>query len=101
MDFSNQIGKGVPGFLLSSYIVTELHKYARGCVSLKKKKSQGKAVEVTVKSKEGLSDFCLDFVEEFGLWIKQTGIFCVDIVCYRVCVSQLSTSQSRVVSTLS
>ncbi len=35
----------------------------RGCVSLKKYKSQGKAVEVTVNSKEENSeDFCLDFV---------------------------------------
>jgi hypothetical protein len=34
-----------------------------------KYKSQGKAVEVTVKSKEENScDFRLDFVQEFGLW---------------------------------
>jgi hypothetical protein len=38
-------------------------------VSLKKYKSQGKTVEVTVNSKEENSkDFCLDFVREFGLW---------------------------------
>jgi hypothetical protein len=38
-------------------------------VSWKKYKSQGKAVEVTVNSKEkNSSDFCLDFVQEFGLW---------------------------------
>jgi hypothetical protein len=37
----------------------------KGCVSLKKYKSQGKAVEVTVNSKE--EDFCLDFVQEFSL----------------------------------
>ncbi len=40
----------------------------RGCVSLKKYKSQGKAVEVTVKSKEeNPYDFCLDYVQEFDL----------------------------------
>jgi hypothetical protein len=40
----------------------------RGCVSLKKYKSQGKAVEVTVNSKEeNPYDFCLDYVQEFGL----------------------------------
>ncbi len=34
---------------------------------MKKYKSQRKAVEVTVKSKEENSqDFCLDFVQEFG-----------------------------------
>ncbi len=37
-------------------------------MSLKKEKSQGNAVEVTVNSKEENSeDFCLDFVPEFGL----------------------------------
>jgi hypothetical protein len=37
-------------------------------VSFKKYESQGKAVEVTVNSKEeNSSDFCLDFVQEFGL----------------------------------
>ncbi len=37
-------------------------------MSLKKQKSQGKAVEVTVNSKEeNSSDFCLVFVQEFGL----------------------------------
>jgi hypothetical protein len=45
-----------------------LKKYVRGCVSLKKYKSQGKAVEVTVNSKEENSEeYCLDFVQEFGL----------------------------------
>ncbi len=35
---------------------------------MKKQKSQGKAVEVTVNTKaENSSDFCLDFVKEFGL----------------------------------
>ncbi len=37
----------------------------RGCVSLKKYKSQGKAVEATVNSKE--ENFWLEFVQEFGL----------------------------------
>jgi hypothetical protein len=37
-------------------------------VSLKKQKSPDKSVEVTVNSKEKNSlDFCLDFVQEFGL----------------------------------
>jgi hypothetical protein len=37
-------------------------------MSFKKYKSQGKAVQVTVNSKEENSlDFCLDFVQEFGL----------------------------------
>jgi hypothetical protein len=40
-------------------------------VSLKKKKSQRKAVEVTVNNKEENSkDFCLDLFQEFGLWIS-------------------------------
>ncbi len=46
--------------------VTELYKYIRCCVSLKN--SQGKALEMTVNCKEENSeDFCLDFVQEFGL----------------------------------
>jgi hypothetical protein len=46
-----------------------LKKYIRGCVSLKRQKSQGKAVEVTVNSKEENSqDFCLDLVQEFSLF---------------------------------
>jgi hypothetical protein len=45
-----------------------LKKYARGCVNLKK---YIKAVEVTVNSKEENSeDFCLDFVQRFGLTSK-------------------------------
>jgi hypothetical protein len=41
-------------------------------VSLKKLKSQGKAVEVTVNSKEENSyDFCLDFAQEFGLMTRE------------------------------
>jgi hypothetical protein len=40
----------------------------RCCVRLKKNKSQGKAVEVIVNSKEENSeDFCLDLFREFGL----------------------------------
>ncbi len=35
---------------------------------MKKYKSRGKAVEVTANSKEeNFEDFCLDFVQEFGL----------------------------------
>ncbi len=43
----------------------------RGVVSLKKYKSLGKVVRVTVNSMEEISyDFCLDFVQEFGLWSR-------------------------------
>jgi len=43
------------------------------CMSLKKHKSQGKAVEVSVNSKEANSeDFCLDFIQESGLRAFQT-----------------------------
>jgi hypothetical protein len=39
----------------------------RDCVSLKKQKSQGKAVEMIANSKKEKSwDFCLDFILEFG-----------------------------------
>jgi hypothetical protein len=45
-----------------------LKKYIKGFVSLKKEKSQGKAVEGTVNYNEENSQyFCLDFVLEFGL----------------------------------
>ncbi len=44
-------------------------KTVRGCVSLKKYKSHGIVAEVTVNNKEEKSeDFCLDFVQEFGVW---------------------------------
>jgi len=49
----------------------------RGCVNLKKYKSQGKAVEsveVTVNIMEENSyDFCLDFIQEFGHEAKNFG----------------------------
>ncbi len=39
---------------------------------MKKYKSLGKAVELTVNSKEENSeDLCLDFVQEFGLWFAR------------------------------
>ncbi len=48
--------------------VTELWKYVRVCMSLKKQKSHRTAVLVTVNSKEKNSEiFCLDFVQEFDL----------------------------------
>jgi hypothetical protein len=41
-------------------------------VSLKKLKSQARAVEVTVNCKEENSqDFYLDFVQEFGLFMEE------------------------------
>jgi hypothetical protein len=48
-------------FLLSRFqcTVTELLETVRGCVSLKKKKSQSKAVEVIVNSKEENSKTCV------------------------------------------
>ncbi len=37
---------------------------------------KGKAVKVTVNSKEESSwDFCLDFVQEFGLWIGENVVY--------------------------
>ena len=46
------------------------------CVSLKKQKSQDKAVEVTVNSKDENSlDFCQDFVQEFDLSTDFKGHF--------------------------
>jgi hypothetical protein len=39
-----------------------LKKYLRGCVSLKKLKSQGKAVEVTVNSKAEISQDFLSWL---------------------------------------
>jgi hypothetical protein len=57
-------------FLLSPLhcTVTELET-VRGCVSLGKEKSQGKAVDVTVNSKEENS-FCLDFIQELQLRMR-------------------------------
>ncbi len=69
-----------------------LEKYVLGCVSLKKYKSQGKADEMTVNSKEENSvDFCLDFAQEFGLRIhncayaNSTVIFVCWIKFLRAC----------------
>jgi hypothetical protein len=42
-----------------------LKKYVRCCMSFKKYKSQGKAVN---SKKENSEDFCLDLIQEFGLW---------------------------------
>jgi hypothetical protein len=73
MDFLNHREGDVifyPVFLLSPLQCTVTHyiEAVRGCVSLKKKKYQCKAVEMTVNSKEEISqDFCLDSVQEFGL----------------------------------
>ncbi len=62
------------GFL-SGFHTFSFTETVRGCVSLKKKKSQGKAVEVTVNSKEeNCQDFCLDFVQEFGLGLGSVHI---------------------------
>jgi hypothetical protein len=59
-------------FLLSHLqcSVTELYT-VRDCESLKKWKSEGKAVKVTMNSKEENSqDFCLDFVQEFSFRLE-------------------------------
>ncbi len=68
------IGKGLwfgflSGFPSLSFTICSTNwtlEIATGCMSLKKEKSQGKAVKVTVKRNEG-KDFCLDFVQEFVL----------------------------------
>ncbi len=61
----------IMGFLPFSFTVCTVET-VRGCV--KKYKSQGKAVEVTVNCKEENSeDFCLDFFQEFGLGIGSMG----------------------------
>jgi hypothetical protein len=68
---SYTLGKGVWFFFLLSPLQCTVTHY-RNCKRLhefEKYKSQGKAVEVTVNSKEkNSSDFCLDFVKEFDLW---------------------------------
>jgi hypothetical protein len=67
-----------------------LKKYIKGCVSLKKCKSQGKAVEVTVNSKEENSyDFCLDFVQEFGLRLVMSPFVCSYIILEGMKMGQL------------
>jgi len=73
MDFLNHRKGGMVFYQVSSFPLFSVYsknlEIARGCVSLKKYKFQGKAVEVTVNSREENSeDFCLDFVQEFGLW---------------------------------
>ncbi len=58
MDFLNHRERGP----LSGFPPFYFTETVRGCVSLKKYKSQGKAVEVTVINKEeNFEDFCLDF----------------------------------------
>ncbi len=65
MDFLNHREGGGGSIVFPPFSCTET---VRGCVSLKKLKSQGKAVAVIVNSKEENSyDFCLDFFQEFGL----------------------------------
>ncbi len=68
-------------------------------MSLRKQKSQGKAVEVTVNSKEENSeDFCPDFIQEFGLagWLEQNGPAGCDFIrdgrsmpALRICIERL------------
>jgi hypothetical protein len=71
VDFFNHRDGGVvlyQFFLLSPLQCTVQQctiETVRGCVSLKKYKSQCKAVDVTLNSKE--ENFFLDFVQEFGL----------------------------------
>jgi hypothetical protein len=53
---------------LSGFPPFSFTETVRGCVSLKKYKSQGVTVEVTVNNmEENSSDFFLDFVQEYGL----------------------------------
>jgi hypothetical protein len=70
MDFLYTIGKGygfLSGFHTFFFTVhnNRTLETIRGCVSLKKYKSQGKAVQVTVNSKE--ENICLDFVQEYDI----------------------------------
>jgi hypothetical protein len=72
MDFSNQWrGYGfLSGFPPVSFTVYSnwTPETVRGCVSVKNRISSGKAVELTVNSKEENSEyFCPDFVQELGL----------------------------------
>ncbi len=61
---------GFPPFSFTMYSNWTVET-VRGCVSLKKYKSQGKAVELTLNSnEENFEDFCLDFVQEFGLCME-------------------------------
>jgi len=68
VDFLDHWKGGMVFYNLPSLL---LNKNCKSCVSLKKCKSQGKAkaVEVTLNNKEeNFQDFCLYFVQEFGLW---------------------------------
>jgi hypothetical protein len=70
MDFLNHWEEALQGgmIFLSGFPPFSFTETVRGCVSLKKQKSQGKDVEVTVNSKEENSyDFRLDFFQVFGL----------------------------------
>jgi hypothetical protein len=77
MDFLNHRERGMvfhQVFFLSQFTI-------RGCVSLKKYKSLGKAVRVTMNNKEENS---LDFVQEFGLstsYIQFLASFCTPLMC--------------------
>jgi len=54
-------------FLFSPYsVLTHCRNCKRLSEGLKNNKSQGRPVEMTLKSKE--KNFCLYFVQEFGLW---------------------------------
>ncbi len=52
-----------------------LKKYVRGCVSLKKCKSQDKALQVTFfnRQEENSEGFSLNFVQELGLRASNVG----------------------------
>jgi hypothetical protein len=71
MDFLNHREGGMVlwfSIRVFSFLFYCVKEKSRNCKRLKKYKSQGKAVEVTVNSKEENSyNFCLDYVQEFGL----------------------------------
>jgi hypothetical protein len=67
MDFLHQ-GEGRRVFY-QVFILSPVQQTVRGCVSLKKYKSQGKGADTVNNKKENYLDFCMDFVQEFGLCI--------------------------------
>ena len=78
MDFLNHreggmvFCQGFPPFSFKVYSNWTVET-VRGCVILQKNKPQGEDVEVTVNSmEENYEDFCLDFIQEFGLRIPVT-----------------------------
>ncbi len=78
--------KGRGYCFLSGFPQFSFTETVRGFVSVKKWKFHSKAVQLTENNKEENSeDFCLDFVQEFGLRIIYTFIFHVDSHHLAIC----------------